>query len=100
MSSTIALWLGIVAATASSVLPTLTVVESAGWIMSGSAARVAIAAEPKSAVDELIAGVAAKEKKGDYQGILTDMDRAIAIALNSTDSQSHYLRGIMMFGEH
>jgi tetratricopeptide (TPR) repeat protein len=49
-----------------------------------------VAAKPKP-VDDLIASAIARESKGDYRGILTDMDRAIAI--DPQKDRLFYIRG-------
>jgi tetratricopeptide (TPR) repeat protein len=49
-----------------------------------------VAAKPKP-VDDLIASAIAREGKGDYQGILTDMNQAIAIDPNK--DRLFYIRG-------
>lgn len=54
------------------------------------AESVTVTATPKP-VDDLIASAIAKESKGDYQGILTDMNQAIAIDPNK--DRLFYIRG-------
>ena len=51
---------------------------------------VAVTAQPKP-VDDLIASAIAKESKGDYQGILADMNQAIAI--DPKKDRLFYIRG-------
>jgi Flp pilus assembly protein TadD len=46
--------------------------------LSGYAPVVAVAAKPKP-IDDLIASAIQRESKGDYQGMVSDMDKAIAI---------------------
>jgi tetratricopeptide (TPR) repeat protein len=66
-------------------------------------APVTVAAKPKP-IDDLIASAVAKESKGDYQGTLGDMNRAILLqrgSPNSIDSQQarlYYIRGLAKFG--
>jgi tetratricopeptide (TPR) repeat protein len=54
-------------------------------------APVTVAVKPKP-VDDLIASAVAKESKGDYRGILADMDRAIS--LDSQQARLYHLRAI------
>jgi Tfp pilus assembly protein PilF len=56
----------------------------------GGYTPVTVAAKPKP-VDDLIASAISKESKGDYRGILADMNRAIAI--DSKTARLYYIRG-------
>jgi tetratricopeptide (TPR) repeat protein len=56
----------------------------------GYAAPIAVAATLKP-VDDFIASAVARERKGDYQGILNDMNMAIAI--NPKKDSLYYIRG-------
>lgn len=56
-----------------------------------SARTVVAQASPPKPVDDLIASAIAKEIRGDYQGILNDMNRAIS--LNPRQDRLHYIRG-------
>ncbi|WP_309740963.1 tetratricopeptide repeat-containing serine protease family protein, partial [Chamaesiphon sp. OTE_20_metabat_361] len=57
----------------------------------GGYTPVTVAAKPKP-VDDLIASAIFKESKGDYRGILADMNRAIQLNPNLADT--YYIRGI------
>jgi tetratricopeptide (TPR) repeat protein len=57
----------------------------------GGYTPVTVAAKPKP-VDDLIVSAVSKESKGDYRGILADMNRAIAI--DSQQARLYYIRGI------
>ncbi|PSB42302.1 tetratricopeptide repeat-containing S1 family peptidase [Chamaesiphon polymorphus] len=65
----------------------------------GGYTPVVVTAKPKP-VEDLIASAVLKESKGDYRGIVTDMDRAISLrerSPNSIDFQTariYYIRGI------
>jgi tetratricopeptide (TPR) repeat protein len=56
----------------------------------GGYTPVMVAAKPKP-IDDLIASAISKERKGDYRGMLADMNRAIAI--DSQQSRPYYIRG-------
>jgi tetratricopeptide (TPR) repeat protein len=56
---------------------------------------VAIAAKPKP-VDDLIASAIQKESKGDYRGMIADMDRAIAI--DPKNATLYFNRGVAKNG--
>jgi tetratricopeptide (TPR) repeat protein len=57
----------------------------------GGYTPVTVAAKPKP-VDDLIASAISKERKGDYRGMLADMNRAIAI--DSQQAQLYFIRGV------
>jgi tetratricopeptide (TPR) repeat protein len=57
----------------------------------GGYTPVTVAAKPKP-VDDLIASAVSKESKGDYRGMLADMNRAIAI--DSQQAQLYFIRGV------
>jgi tetratricopeptide (TPR) repeat protein len=57
----------------------------------GGYTPVTVAAKPKP-VDDLIASAVSKESKGDYRGILADINRAIAI--DSQQARLYYMRGV------
>ncbi len=52
---------------------------------------VVIVTAPLKPVDDLIASAVARERRGDYQGILADMNRAISI--NPQKDRLYYIRG-------
>jgi tetratricopeptide (TPR) repeat protein len=63
-------------------------------------AQANIAQQPKPRpVEDLIASAVAKESRGDYRGILNDMDRAISLqersgnAINPQQDRLYYIRG-------
>ena len=60
----------------------------------GGYTPVTVAAKPKP-VDDLIASALSKESKGDYRGMLADMDRAIGI--DAKNARPYFVRGIAKF---
>jgi tetratricopeptide (TPR) repeat protein len=60
----------------------------------GGYTPVAVATKPKP-LDDLIASATIKETNGDYRGMLTDMNQAIAI--DSQKSGLYYVRGVAKF---
>jgi tetratricopeptide (TPR) repeat protein len=68
---------------------TFTKLASTAGISGYTTAQIAIKPKP---VDDLIASALQKERKGDYRGMLADMDRAIF--LDSQNARLYYNRGV------